>query len=363
MFVELFKAFSMIFIAEMGDKTQILAMTFSTRYPVKKVLIGVFLGSLLNHSLAVLLGSNLSRVVPLNTISIIAGFSFILFALWNLKFEDDDGEVKSSNRGAIYTVALAFFIGELGDKTQLTAIALSGDSSFPFFILMGTVLAMVMASVLGIIIGKKIGDKVDEFYIKISATFVFVIFGYIKLFTSLPVEFLSLTYIVAFTLLIITMGYMILKPTLVLRRYNYQTAFQSAAKKLNDFAKGINKDINDICLGPEVCGDCEKETCPIGQSKIILSDIMNDIKYREIIKESNTLKEFDYKRVRLVYIKLINFMSDHWNEKLYKSAHEIRLNMEMIIFKKYFEITKYQEFLEKLKEEDKSIYNEVLKAV
>ena len=82
MIQELLKAFLLIFIAEMGDKTQILAMAFATQFPVRKVLLGIGLGVVLNHGLAVALGSYLSRVVPLSTVQIIAGAAFVGFALW-----------------------------------------------------------------------------------------------------------------------------------------------------------------------------------------------------------------------------------------------------------------------------------------
>src|SRR5690606_22932798 len=147
-------------MAEMGDKTQILAMAFATQYQVKKVLMGVFLGSLLNHGIAVALGSYLSSVIPINTIQIIAGISFVGFALWTLKNDDDDEEEGDSKGkfGPVFTVAMAFFIGELGDKTQLTAITLSVDASYPVFILLGTVSGMILTSSLGIYVGSKIGN-------------------------------------------------------------------------------------------------------------------------------------------------------------------------------------------------------------
>jgi len=78
---EFIKAFFLIFAAEMGDKTQILAMAFATRYPVKKVLLGIFIGSLLNHGIAVALGAIISTQIPLDAIQTAAGVAFIGFAL------------------------------------------------------------------------------------------------------------------------------------------------------------------------------------------------------------------------------------------------------------------------------------------
>ena len=75
-------------------------------------------------------------------------------------------------------MALAFFIGELGDKTQLTAIILASDAVNPVFILIGTVSGMVLTGLLGIFVGIKLGNKIDEFYIKITASTVFFIFAH-----------------------------------------------------------------------------------------------------------------------------------------------------------------------------------------
>ncbi|ABR49971.1 protein of unknown function UPF0016 [Alkaliphilus metalliredigens QYMF] len=142
MIQEILKAFMLIFIAEMGDKTQILAMAFATRFSVGKVLIGIGIGAFLNHGLAVLIGSYLSQMIPISTIQMVAGIAFLGFALWTLKSDDDQDEPKIQF-GPIATVAVAFFLGELGDKTQLTAITLAADTSYPFMILVGTVTGMI----------------------------------------------------------------------------------------------------------------------------------------------------------------------------------------------------------------------------
>ena len=80
MILEMLKAFFLIFIAEMGDKTQILAMAFATKFPVKKVLTGVFIGVLLNHGLGVIVGKYISGIIPTNIIQVVAGFAFLCFA-------------------------------------------------------------------------------------------------------------------------------------------------------------------------------------------------------------------------------------------------------------------------------------------
>src|SRR6056297_2859387 len=194
---ELIKAFFLIFAAEMGDKTQILAMAFATRYPVKKVLLGIFIGSFLNHAIAVALGTVISTQIPLNKIQIVAGAAFIVFAIWTLRDEtEEEEENKTIKYGAVVTVALAFFIGELGDKTQLAAITLGASSNYPLLTLSGTVSGMVVTGGLGIIVGKTLGDKIPEIGIKLSASVIFLFFGLSKLFNSVPTIYMAFGYVV-----------------------------------------------------------------------------------------------------------------------------------------------------------------------
>ena len=188
MLQEFIQSFLLIFVAEMGDKTQILAMTFATQYKLGSVLLGIFVGVLANHGLAVLVGTYLSDILPIQTLQIIAGFCFIAFGLWTLKPENEENEVqnrKKRNFGPMLTVAAAFFIGELGDKTQLTAITLAANSRLPIIILTGTVSAMMLTGGLGIFVGTKIGDKIPKSIIKIAASAIFILLGFLKLYTHL----------------------------------------------------------------------------------------------------------------------------------------------------------------------------------
>ncbi|MBF8983226.1 TMEM165/GDT1 family protein [Lutibacter sp. B2] len=210
---EFMKSLILIFMAEMGDKTQILAMAFATQFKIHQVLLGIFIGSLLNHGIAVGVGSYISDIIPIGAIQIVAGFLFIGFALWTLKGDEDEDANHKNFFGPILTVAIAFFIGELGDKTQLTAITLAADANFPIFVLMGTVLGMVFTSTLGIFVGSKIGDKVPKITIKIVSSAVFMLCGITKLYTTLPKEYMSNINIILFFIIIAIIIYIILRPT------------------------------------------------------------------------------------------------------------------------------------------------------
>lgn len=349
MMLELLKAFGLIFIAEMGDKTQILAMAFATKYKIKFVILGVFLGSLLNHALAVLLGSNLHHLIPLNTLSIIAGFSFIIFGLWNLKMDEDDNKSKLSKYGPTLTVALAFFIGELGDKTQLTAIALSTDASYPLFILIGTVLGMVFTSLIGIFVGIKLGNKIDEFYIKIGASIVFLVFGYIKLFTSLDSVYLTSFNILVASILILIISFFLLRPTIKLRKSNIRTKYQQTALRIHDYSSSMYKEIEDICLGTNHCGKCGGNNCLVGYTKNILLNAQLDKEFDIDFIENNALKKnFDRFKVLESLKKTLDFLKSDWNNKNYKQIHKVRHNFEYIMYQKVLNADSYEEYFKKL---------------
>ena len=120
-----------VVLAEMGDKTQLLAMAFATKYKAVKVMIGVFIATVLNHALAVAVGNYVTRFDSAKVwIQGLASLSFIVFGLWTIRGDKLDGEENRKTKfGAVITVAIAFFIAEMGDKTQLTTIALS--AKFP----------------------------------------------------------------------------------------------------------------------------------------------------------------------------------------------------------------------------------------
>lgn len=268
MIEELLRAFFFIFAAEMGDKTQILAMTFATQYKVRKVLLGVLIGSALNHGIAIALGSYLSSVIPLDKIQLVAGIMFVVFGLWTLR--TDDEEEKKDNKksfGPVLTVAIAFFVGELGDKTQLTAMTLGTDASYPIFILFGTVLGMLATSGLGIFVGSIIGEKVPELAIKIVSSIVFLFFGTLKLFQTVPSKFITGLNIIIYFILLAVLVYLLLKPNLKARKAGKRLPLQEAAATLYIQANEIKKAVDNICLGEAKCGACTGSKCLIGFTK------------------------------------------------------------------------------------------------
>lgn len=356
MIQEMVKALMLIFVAEMGDKTQILAMAFATRFPVRKVLIGIGLGAFLNHSLAVALGSYLSRMVPISTVQMIAGAAFIGFALWTLRYEEEENEEEPSFKfGPVVTVALAFFLGELGDKTQLTAITLAADAKYPLVILAGTVSGMIATGALGIIIGKKLGDKIPELGIKLLAASIFMFFGLQKLYQAVPARFLSMNVVVPFicilTLIVSWMVYSLIRK----RRYGIRSKFIAKSKMLHDYYQHMKEDLGNICLGQEYCGECQGNQCAIGHSKEIVQAALHNRDWRDVSHDNETNhrdKPFTKKDVLDSLVDTLWLIDSIRDEKRLNHAHLIRNHLEDIVLGrhigKYKNIASYLEEVRKI---------------
>jgi putative Ca2+/H+ antiporter (TMEM165/GDT1 family) len=167
-------------LAEMGDKTQLLAMCFAARYKASKVLIGVFLATILNHALAVGAGYLLKEVMSQYSlyIQVVASLSFIGFALWTIRGDTvDDTCDNRSKYGPIATVAIAFFIAEMGDKTQFATVSLAASYGNPLAVLLGTTTGMLIADGIGIIFGVVLNKKIPEKAMKWIAASIFAICG------------------------------------------------------------------------------------------------------------------------------------------------------------------------------------------
>ena len=176
---------SLIFVvlAEMGDKTQLLAMAFAARYSASKVLWAVFLATILNHALAVLAGHFLTTVIAIDTISFLAAFSFIIFGLWTLRGDKLKKEDKKVSRfGPVLTVGIAFFLAEMGDKTQLATLSLAVEYRSMINVLLGTTLGMVIADAFGIIVGVVMRKHLPEKTIKWFSAIIFILFGLIGMY-------------------------------------------------------------------------------------------------------------------------------------------------------------------------------------
>ncbi len=201
-------SFLFVVLAEMGDKTQLLAMAFATRFKAYQVLTAVFLATILNHGLAVAVGHYLSVFIPLDIISFFAALSFIFFGLWTLRGDKLEGEEKRTSKwGPIVTVGIGFFLAEMGDKTQLATISLAVEYQNAFFVLMGTTVGMVVADGFGIIVGIVLCKNIPERTIKWISAVIFAAFGFVGIYNTLePRIGVAYTLTIIIGLLILTIG-------------------------------------------------------------------------------------------------------------------------------------------------------------
>lgn len=187
-----------VVLAEMGDKTQLLAMAFAARFRWQTVLWAVFAATLVNHFMAVAIGNMITQFISIEWIKLVAAASFIAFALWTIRGDKLDGEDLENGRSPFWTVAIAFFIAEMGDKTQLMTVALAAEEACKIGgnglvckiqqivpIWMGTTCGMIIADAFGIIIGIVLNKHIPEKLVKWVAAACFCAFGLLGLHDSL----------------------------------------------------------------------------------------------------------------------------------------------------------------------------------
>ena len=173
------------FIAEMGDKTQLMLVAMTSKFKLKDILLGTGVAILVLNGLAVLAGGLVSAVVPTWLIRLIAGAAFLFFAATTLKGDDDEEEnVKDRKiKFAPLSVFCTFFVAELGDKTQLTAITFGANEglSAAVVVWLACSLGLFAADVIGLLIGYLLKSKAPEGMLNTVAFFIFSIFGILTL--------------------------------------------------------------------------------------------------------------------------------------------------------------------------------------
>ena len=173
---------AVIFVAELGDKSQLMAMTFAARYRARDVLIGITIATAVVHLASVGIGALIGTSFEdyQDTISIVAGLAFLGFGAWTLRGDElsDEEEAKAANSSgmALLAVGTAFFLAELGDKTMLVTITLATQEGW-LGTWIGSTLGMVAADALAILVGAVLAKKLPETAIKYGAAALFAIFG------------------------------------------------------------------------------------------------------------------------------------------------------------------------------------------
>ena len=182
-FTTFITTFGIIFLAELGDKTQLTAMALAVRFPWKKTFIGIAAAFALLNIGAVALGKLLFAFLPLFWIMMASAVLFFIFGITTLRGsgsvgeEDGDEKKKFSGRGAIATSFLMILMAELGDKTQLVTASLAAQHDAPVAVFAGSTLALWSVSLLGIFAGRQLIRFIPLSYIHRAAGFLFIIFG------------------------------------------------------------------------------------------------------------------------------------------------------------------------------------------
>ncbi len=166
-------------LAEIGDKTQLLAFILAAKFrkPVP-IIMGIFVATIANHAFAGALGSWITSVVAPETLRWILGISFIGMAVWTLipdKFEEDDARLAQS--GVFGATLIAFFLAEMGDKTQVATIALAAQYQAFFSVVAGTTCGMMVANVPAVLLGDRIAHRMPVRVVHAIAAAIFFILG------------------------------------------------------------------------------------------------------------------------------------------------------------------------------------------
>lgn len=173
---------AVIFIAELGDKSQLMAMTFAARYRPRDVLIGITIATAIVHLVSVAIGYFIGDVFAQwqGGIAVAAGIAFFAFALWTLRgdelTEEEAEKARKAKGFSLVAVGTAFFLAELGDKTMLATITLATQENW-FWTWIGSTIGMVAADALAILVGFYLKRKLPEKVIKYGAAALFAIFG------------------------------------------------------------------------------------------------------------------------------------------------------------------------------------------
>ncbi|CAN1567113.1 COG2119 Predicted membrane protein [Burkholderiaceae bacterium] len=172
-------------LAEIGDKTQLLAFILAARFkkPVP-IILGILVATLINHGLAGALGAWITSAVTPEILRWVLGISFIGMAIWTMipdKIEDEETKV-AQKFGVFGATLITFFLAEMGDKTQIATVAMAAHYAAPLIVVIGTTLGMLIADVPAVFLGDKLANKIPMKLVHSIAAAIFAILGIATLF-------------------------------------------------------------------------------------------------------------------------------------------------------------------------------------
>ena len=167
-------------LAEMGDKTQLLSLVLAARFRKPwPIVLGILVATLANHGLAGAVGSWVTTVLGPDVLRWVLGGSFIAMAVWMLipdKLDDEEGD-NAPRMGVFLTTVVAFFLAEMGDKTQIATVAMAAHYATPLLVVIGTTLGMLIADVPAVFVGDKLANKIPMKLVHGIAAAVFAVLG------------------------------------------------------------------------------------------------------------------------------------------------------------------------------------------
>jgi putative Ca2+/H+ antiporter (TMEM165/GDT1 family) len=180
-------AFGAIFLAEFGDKSQLLVLAFATRYPWRPVVAGVVIAAAIIQGASVIVGAAVGAVLPETVVAVVSGVAFLAVAAWTLLGDDDDDDEEGrpslrplAGTALVLTVAGTFIAAELGDKTMLATFALAANQG-PIPTWIGSTLGEVAANLVAVAVGSQLGHRLSPRLVRIGSAVVFALAGVVVL--------------------------------------------------------------------------------------------------------------------------------------------------------------------------------------
>lgn len=167
-------------LAEIGDKTQLLAFLLAARFkkPIP-IILGILVATIVNHGLAGALGAWITATLSSEVLRWVLGISFLGMAIWTIvpdKIEEEEIQV-AKRFGVFGATVITFFLAEMGDKTQIATVAMAAHYAAPLMVVIGTTLGMLLADVPAVFVGDKLGNKIPMKLVHSVAAAVFALLG------------------------------------------------------------------------------------------------------------------------------------------------------------------------------------------
>ena len=190
----LLASLGLVFVAELGDKTQLVALGFGARHRLGPVLVGVAIAYAVSNLLSVLVGGMLGVALPTRAIGLVGGLLFLGFAAWTLRDPDadagneaagaGDARVAVDHRSIVLSVASAMLVAEVGDKTMLATATLAAQGS-PLHTWVGATVGIILSGTLGVLLGRVFGARLPERVTRLGSAALFAVFGAVLLVANL----------------------------------------------------------------------------------------------------------------------------------------------------------------------------------